>query len=393
MLKKIIILFLYSFLFGSISEPFNLQIIATTNNNGEIEPCGWKKKPLGGLARKATIVDSKKEQYENLLVLDAGNLFFKKSKLTEVEQEALKVNAKIIRDSYNIIGCNAFNLGEKDFAAGLEFLLELKEKSNFPYISSNIFSNDGKQIFDSYKIMDFQNVEIAIIGLTSTFNHPDIQIKDPISILDNVLKEISSKHNTDINILLFHSNAADMKKLHLHDLEIDFILQSKDHKLASDGGSELIPVFACGSRGKYVYNFDLNFTESNVNFVDLSKFENKISLSNKKLKRLKKGNFDASLEEIYSNDPAKLEQIKKLQKTIIDSEKKLKDNKNTITFEKIELNKKIADRPDILKIVDDGKIIINEILGPQPAIPFNSHDHHHDHHHHSHPHVSPRGGN
>ena len=51
------------------------------------------------------------------------------------------------------------------------------------------------------------------------------------------------KHSTDINILLFHSNAADMKKLHLHDLDIDLILQSKDHKLASDGGSENIPVF------------------------------------------------------------------------------------------------------------------------------------------------------
>ena len=112
MLKKIIILFLYSFLLGSLSEPFNLQIIATTNNNGEIEPCGWKKKPLGGLARKATIIDGKKEQFENILILDAGNLFFKKSNLTETEKDALKVNAQIIRDSYNIIGCNAFNIGE-----------------------------------------------------------------------------------------------------------------------------------------------------------------------------------------------------------------------------------------------------------------------------------------
>ena len=347
---------------------------------------------MGGLARKATIIDGKKEQFENILILDAGNLFFKKSNLTETEKDALKVNAQIIRDSYNIIGCNAFNIGEKDFAAGLDYLLELKEDSNFPYISSNIFSNDGQQIFDSYKIVDFQNVKISIIGLTSAFNHPDIQVKDPISILDNVLKDISMKHSTDINILLFHSNAADMKKLHLHDLDIDLILQSKDHKLASDGGSENIPVFACGSRGKYVYNFDLNFTNLNTNFVDLSKFENKISLSNKKLKRLKKGNFDSSLEEIYSDDKEKLEQIKKLRKTIFDSEKKLETNENTIKFKKIELNKKIADRPDILKIVDDGKILINEILGPQPAIPFNSHDHH-DHHHHSHPHVSPKGGN
>ena len=40
MSKKISILILCSYLFGSFSDPFNLQIIATTNNNGEIEPCG-----------------------------------------------------------------------------------------------------------------------------------------------------------------------------------------------------------------------------------------------------------------------------------------------------------------------------------------------------------------
>ena len=365
MFKKISILFLYSFVLCSLSEPFNLQVLATTNNNGEIEPCGWKKKPLGGLARKATIIDDKKNNYENLLILDAGNLFFKKSKLNEIEVDNLKLNAQIIRDAYNIIGCNAFNLGEKDFAAGLDYILELKKDSNFPYISSNIFSNDGKQIFDSYRIIDFDDVKISIIGLTSAFNHSDIKIKDPISILDKVLKEISDKHNTDINILLFHSNAADLKKIHLRDFDIDLIVQSKNHKLASDGGSEDIPVFSCGSRGKYVYNFDLNYAMKSIGFIDLSQFENKISLSNKKLKRLKKGNFDASLEQIYADDPEKLKQISKLKQTIIDSEKILNNNGNTIKFEKIELNKKIADRPDILKIVDDGKSKM-EVLPPLP---------------------------
>ena len=51
--------------------------------------------------------------------------------------------AEIIRDAYNVIGCNAFNVGEKDFAAGLDFLLNLEKASNFPFISSNIYKNNG----------------------------------------------------------------------------------------------------------------------------------------------------------------------------------------------------------------------------------------------------------
>ena len=372
-IKLIKILFI-SFLVSAPIEPFNLQVVATTNNNGEIEPCGWKKKPLGGLARKATVIDDRKGKNKNLIFADAGNLFFKKNKLSDMEKDGMKINAKIIRDSYNIIGCHAFNPGEKDFAAGLDFLLELKKESTFPYVSANIFSNDGMKLFNPYEIVEFDGKKVAIIGLSSVFEHPDLKIKDPVSMLDNVLKEIKSNHNVDIKILLFHSSASDIKKIHQHDFKIDLILQSKDQKLASNGGTEKIPVFACGSRGKYVYNFNLNYNEDNVDFIDLSRYENKISLSKKKLKRLKKGNFESSLEELYADDINKLNQIKKLKQTIIESESMIENSSNTIKFEKIELNKKIADRPDILKIVDEGKLLINDILGPMMPIHV-PHDH------------------
>ena len=377
MFKRIIIVFCFGFLIGSTPDLFNLQILATTNNNGEIEPCGWKKKPLGGLARKATIVDEEKQKNDNVIILDAGNLFFKKNQLSDIDRDGLKINARIIRDAYNTIGCNAFNPGEKDFAAGLDYLLELKKESKFSYISANIFSLDGQQVFNPYKIVEINDRKVALIGLSSVFNHKDLNIKDPISTLDNLLSEIKMNHKTDINILLFHANAADMKKLHQHDFDIDLIVQSKDQKLASNGGDEEIAVFSCGSRGKYLYSFNMDFNDPSQDFIDLSKFENKISLSNKKLKRMKKGNFEVSLEELYSEDNNKLQQIKKLKETIVVSEAKLQNNGNTIKFSKIELNKKVADRPDILKIVDDGKVKINDIMGP--ILPIHvPHDHNGD---------------
>ena len=50
-----------------------LTIIGTTNVHGEIDPCGWKKKPLGGLARKATILEQLNKDGINPLILDAGD--------------------------------------------------------------------------------------------------------------------------------------------------------------------------------------------------------------------------------------------------------------------------------------------------------------------------------
>ena len=56
-------------LFSSI-----ITLVATTNVNGEIDPCGWPKKPLGGLARKATYIDELYSNDINPIIVDAGNV-------------------------------------------------------------------------------------------------------------------------------------------------------------------------------------------------------------------------------------------------------------------------------------------------------------------------------
>ena len=102
----------------------------------KIDPCGWKKKPLGGLARKATVIENLKSQGLNPIILDAGDLLFKKNIIDPgVTTDVAKVNAEIIIDSFNKMGCDAFSLGSKDFAGGLDFVLEQYKKSNFPFLS------------------------------------------------------------------------------------------------------------------------------------------------------------------------------------------------------------------------------------------------------------------
>ena len=56
-----------------------MRIIASANINNEIDPCGWKKKPTGGLARRATVVDEFKNSIKDYYIVDAGNLLFKKT--------------------------------------------------------------------------------------------------------------------------------------------------------------------------------------------------------------------------------------------------------------------------------------------------------------------------
>ena len=118
-------IFFISSIFG-INENHHFRLYITADVNGETEPCGWKKKPTGGLARKCTIINNSKEAGFKTIVLDGGNLFFKKEIIDPgISLDVSKENALTILESFNHIGCDAFSPGVKDFSGGINFLREL----------------------------------------------------------------------------------------------------------------------------------------------------------------------------------------------------------------------------------------------------------------------------
>ena len=381
MLKLIYILIVFCPLFSIESDNGNiLTIIGTTNVHGEIDPCGWKKKPLGGLARKATVIKNLKAEGINPLILDAGDLLFKKNILDPgVTLDVAKVNAEIIIDSFNEMGCDAFSVGSKDFAGGLDFILDQYKKSNFPFLSANIVNKSGQLIFEPYTILKSNNINIGVIGLTSVFDNNEIQILDPIASLKNILKEVNKK--SDVVILLFNATQQDLTKLYNNDLELDMILSSRGRTRSSDGGAQ-IPTYIAGDRGKILYKFELNFVDKTLPFTDLAWCENTINRVGDRLQKMKQGNPDADLIKLYKNDQKTLNRIYGYQSQLNQANQSLENAINTLSFEKIELGKLIFDSPSILKIVDKGKEKILEIGGPMmdsqgrlPGDPHHGHNH------------------
>ena len=90
---------------------------------------------MGGLARKATIIDESISNGESLVLVDAGDLLFHKSALYEGKDnmDGAKIRANIIVDSYNEMGYHAFTPGSKDFALGIEYL---RNQMNNEFISN-----------------------------------------------------------------------------------------------------------------------------------------------------------------------------------------------------------------------------------------------------------------
>ena len=125
---------------------------------------------MGGLARKATIVNQARDTGKPVFIVDAGDLLFKKNKLTPgIGMDVAKVNAETIIEAFNLIGCDGFNVGEKDLAMGLDYLMDMKSNSTFPYLSANIKNKSGAFLFKPYNILTRGNLTLGIIGLSSVF--------------------------------------------------------------------------------------------------------------------------------------------------------------------------------------------------------------------------------
>ena len=337
---------------------------------------------MGGLARKATVIENLINNNENPIIVDAGDLFFKKEELDPgVTLDTAKINAEIITDSFNAMGCDAFSPGSKDFAAGFDFLITQYNNANFPYVSCNIANNSNELLFKPYVIKKLKGYKVGIIGVTSLFESENVTVLDPFISLDSIIEEVDSK--SDLIVLLFNATQQDLTKLYNNNYNIDLIISSKGRTRSSDGGSK-IPTYICGDRGKVLYKFQFNLVDKDLPVVDIAWCENTINRVSDRLDKMKQGDINADLHVMYKNDQKTLNRIYSYESQIDQANQLLENAINSLQFDKIELGKTVFDRPDILKIVDKGKIKINNITGPLMPPEFDdSHDHDHQGHDHS----------
>ena len=357
-----------------------LTIIATANVKGEVDPCGWKKKPLGGLARKATILtEYNTNELNNTFVVDAGDLFFSENILEPgVSKEIAIVNANIILESFNKMGCTVFSPGSKDFAAGKDFIKNTYQNAFFPFVSSNIYDNEtNKLLFEPYVIENRNGRRVAFIGLSSIFQSEGIDVKNPIPALDSILKEVTPI--SDIRILLFSSNDNDIKNIRKkYSDDIALIIRSHYKGRSFNGGADT-PTYGVGEKGKILYKFDLNIQDSSMPFTDIAWCNKTIEDKTRRLDTMKKGNMLVDLKVLFKDNIQQLNKIVKFENQIEEANQKLENAINRLEFEKIELGKTVSGRIDILKIVDEGKLKIQEITRLNPDFKIKQKGHAHDH--------------
>ena len=246
-------------------DTYQLSIVYDNDIHGNVDR----------LPQFKTLIDEAREECDNLLVLNGGDIFLRGE--FQDQQGIPEMNL------LNAIGYDAWVLGNNDFRIpteggtieeGNEQLQNLIELCEFPTLCANTtMKEDGSYIdnVEPYIIKEVGGLNIGIIGVTSL--KPQLREWEEVSDKDfesgeitvaNIMEEVAPQ--TDINIVLSHTGLAIDTKIANVD-GVSAVIGADDHYIitnpiyypGADGFKSAPIVQGGGEQDQYLGRLDLTY--------------------------------------------------------------------------------------------------------------------------------------
>jgi len=282
---------------------------------------------------------------------------FNNSVLVDLQSEADKLRAQTVIKGYEIIGCDVINVGGFDMAAGIDYLQQIIDSTDIPFISANIIdSKTKKNLFPPHHIIENKGLSVGVIGLTD-FIPPHIRrvkIEDFVTVGKAQIAELRNK--VDIVVVLANVNRDKNKLMNKEFADADYVFLSRNTMKTRPGTEQPVDgPFTYGSnvQGKYLAQIDINVTEIDSPLIDVSNLHAQIDNIDKRLQRFQNKDPKKSLEDIYADQPRIIKLIGDLRTNRETFEKNLQLAKNTSSYKSVPLSRKIEDDQEMLQYVTD----------------------------------------
>ena len=175
-----------------------ITILHTNDVHSRLEPFpmdGSRNQGMGGVAARAALINSIRKENEQVLVLDAGDLFqgtpYFNMYLGEPEIKSM-----------SLMGYDASTLGNHDFDGGIENFAKQLAHANFPILIANYdftgtpLENKTKQyeIFQKGKLtVGVFGIGIELAGLVPEHLYGKTVYQDPIDVANRTAKILRKK--------------------------------------------------------------------------------------------------------------------------------------------------------------------------------------------------------
>ncbi|MPX90979.1 bifunctional 2',3'-cyclic-nucleotide 2'-phosphodiesterase/3'-nucleotidase [Salinivibrio sp. VYel1] len=146
---------------SAFADTVNLRVIETTDIHTNVMDYDYyKNKPSQkiGLVRAATVVKQARDEAQNALLVDNGDLIQGSPMGDYMASKGIKPGeVHPVYKAMNLLNYEVGNIGNHEFNYGLAFLKESINDANFPYINANVFDAEtGEHYFDPYLIKEYQ---------------------------------------------------------------------------------------------------------------------------------------------------------------------------------------------------------------------------------------------
>lgn len=191
------------------AQVINLTILHTNDQHSRIDPLpddGRKYGGMGGMARRASLIEQIRKQEPNVLLLDCGDIWQGTPYFNFFGGELeYKLMSQMKYD--------AATLGNHDFDNGLKGLEKMLPHAQFPFLSANYdFSNTIlKNQFAPYKTFEKQGIKIGVFGLgielaglVSKNNYGETLYLDPVATAREMVQELRQHQKCNLVVCLSH---------------------------------------------------------------------------------------------------------------------------------------------------------------------------------------------
>jgi 5'-nucleotidase len=195
--------------FTSSSKKTKITILHTNDVHSHIDtfaPEDGRNANMGGVARRATLVESIRNENPNTLLLDAGDIFQGTPYFNYYGGELeFKLMSKLKYD--------AATIGNHDFDNGIDGLYAQLPHADFQFLSANYdFKNTVLDTYTKpYKIFIKDGIKIGVFGLGIELNglvapslFKETKYLDPIEITQDMTRILKTEEHCDLVICLSH---------------------------------------------------------------------------------------------------------------------------------------------------------------------------------------------
>ncbi len=200
----------------SLAFPETLTILHSSEHHGAALPFGPRGQPkVGGLARRATLVETVRHQAEAVLLVDSGDILIGTA-LSSFFRGEPDIQAM------TLMRYQAMAAGNHDLDFGLDHLRRLQEWATFPILCSNVAGKTTELPCKEFAVVRAGPFTVGVIGLLGRSNFPDtfnrevvklLEFRDPVETVRRLARTLRVEHKADLVIAITHQGTEEDRAL------------------------------------------------------------------------------------------------------------------------------------------------------------------------------------